>query len=161
MKFKNQEVHDAISRLKKQYYLFSHNQFISYYLLASNIPKNDILDVEDLIDSDKYYVAEGYDLQKLYEQILVFVRFMQKVKEKVLSQIENDSERRLRKLSHDDKVLFRMTIDNIPKNIKMFHQLISELFIEVRKQDRTMNGEDGMLFYQLPWLKEIEKALDT
>ena len=89
MKFKDKNIHDLIEKLKDQYQPFIHNQFINYYLLDSDIPKNDWLDVEDLIGSNKYYEAEGYDLNKLYDQILSFSSFLAKIKEEIFSVVED------------------------------------------------------------------------
>ncbi|MBA7521428.1 hypothetical protein ES705_13535 [subsurface metagenome] len=41
MKLKDKSIHDLIEKLKNQYQLFIHNQFINYYLLNSDIPTND------------------------------------------------------------------------------------------------------------------------
>ena len=105
MKFKDKNIHDLIEKLKDRYQLFVHNQFINYYLLDSDIPKNDWLDIEDLIGSNKYYEAEGHDLNKLYDQILSFSSFLTKNKKEILPRIQNEAALRIRKMSIDNKIL--------------------------------------------------------
>ena len=156
---KDKGIHDLIEKLKSQYQLFIHNQFINYYLIDSDIPKNDWLDVEDLIESNKYYEAEGYDLKKLYEQILTFSSFLTKIKKEILPRIQNEAAIRIRKMSIDNKILYEMTLDNLPENLKIFYDIIIELFINLKKVDKRIKGEENMLYIKLPYMREIEKKL--
>jgi len=160
MNFKDKTIHDIIDKLKIQYQLFTGNQFISYYLNESNIPKNDWMDIEDLIHSNRYFEAEGYDLEKLYEQIRTFSLFLVKIKEEILPMIARDSERRMAQLSSDNKVLYKMTIDNTPGNLKIFYDIISELYLNLKKIDQKINGEDKMVLARLPFAADIEKTLN-
>lgn len=161
MIFKDKGIHDLIEKLKSQYQLFIHNQFINYYLIDSDIPKNDWLDVEDLIESNKYYEAEGYDLKKLYEQILTFSSFLTKIKKEILPRIQNEAAIRIKKMSIDNKILYEMTLDNLPENLKIFSDLMIELFINVKKVDKRINDEENMLYIKLTYMREIEKKLIT
>ena len=161
MKFKDKNIHDLIEKLKDQYQLFVHNQFINYYLLDSDIPKNDWLDIEDLIGSNKYYEAEGHDLNKLYDQILSFSSFLTKIKEEILPRIKNEAALRVRKMSIDNKILYEMTLDNLPNNLKIFYDIIIELFINAKRVDKRIYGEENMLYIKFPYRQEIEKNLNT
>jgi hypothetical protein len=155
MKFKDKKIQDIIDRLKIHYQLFINNQFIKYYLYDSNIPKNDWLDIEDLIDANKYYDAEGYDLRKLYDQLLTFSSFLLKIKNEILPRIKSEAAFRIRKMSQNNKILYEMTLDNLPENLKIFHDILIELFINVKKADRKLNGENNMLYPKLPYMREI------
>ena len=53
-----------------------------------------------------------------------------------------------------------MTIDNAPSNLKIFYDIIIELFLNIKKVDKKLNGENNMLFNKLNYLKEIEKGLN-
>ena len=161
MIFKDKGIHDLIEKLKNQYQLFIHNQFINYYLIDSDIPKNDWLDVEDLIESNKYYEAEGYDLKKLYEQILTFSSFLTKIKKEILPRIQNEAAIRIKKMFIENKILYKMTLDNLPENLKIFYDLMIELFINVKKVDKRINDEENMLYIKLTYMREIEKKLIT
>jgi hypothetical protein len=161
MNFKDKSVRDAIDRLKHQYQIFTSNQFIIYYLNEAGIPKNDWIDIEDLIDSNKYYEGEGYDLDRLYEQILTFSRFVVKLKKEILPKINSDAQKRIARLSADNKVLYKMTVDNAPGNVKIFYDIIIDLFIKIKKIDEKRSGEGKMLYDKRSYLKEIEKNLDA
>ena len=160
MTFKDKTVHDIIEKLKEQYNLVTSNQFFNYYLGEASITKNDWIDIEDLINSNKYFEAEGYDLEKIYEQTLTFSRFLVTLKKEVLPKIANEADSRMAKLSIDNKVLYKMTIDNAPGNLKNFYSIIIELFITVKKIDKKLNGEDNMIYSKMNYLKEIDKNLN-
>jgi hypothetical protein len=160
MNFKDKAIHDIIEKLKGQYQLFTGNQFINYYLNESNIPKNDWIDIEDLIHSNRYFEAEGYDLEKLYEQVHTFSSFLAKIRKDILPKISQDSERRMAQLSADNKVLYKMTIDNTPGNLKIFYDIIIELYLNLKKIDQKFNGDDNMIIARLPFAAEIEKNLN-
>lgn len=160
MNFKDKIIYDIIEKLKNQYQLFISNQFISYYLNESNIPKNDWIDIEDLINSNKYFEAEGYEMEMLYEQILTFTTFLLKIKKEIMPKMMNEKARRMAKMSIDNKILYKMTVDNAPGNLKIFYDIIIELFINIKKIDKKINGEKKMLFDKLTFLKDIEKNLN-
>jgi len=160
MNFKDKIIYDIIEKLKNQYQLFISNQFISYYLNESNIPKNDWIDIEDLTNSNKYFEAEGYELEKLYEQTLTFTTFLVKIKKEIMPKMMDEKARRMAKMSLDNKILYKMTVDNAPGNLKFFYDIIIELFINIKKIDKKMNGEKKMLFDKLAFLKDIEKNLN-
>lgn len=160
MNFKDKIIHDIIEKLKNQYQLFTGNQFINYYLNESNIPKNDWMDIEDLMNSNRYFEAEGYDLEKLYEQIRTFSLFLTKIKKEILLKMTQDSERRMAQLSSDNRVLYKMTVDNTPGNLKIFYDIIIELYLNLKKIDQKLNGEENMIFARLPFASDIEKNLN-
>ena len=161
MNFKDKAIRDMIDSLKKHYKIFISNQFISYYLNESNIPKNDWIDIEDLIESNKYFEGEGYDMDRLYDQILTFSRFLDKLKKELLSRMKSDAEKRLSRMSQDNKILYKMTIDNAPGNVKIFYNILTDLFISVKKIDEKSNGPDRMLYNRHTYFKEIEKNLNV
>ena len=160
MTFKDKTVHDIIEKLKGQYKLVTSNQFFNYYLGEASITKNDWIDIEDLINSNKYFEAEGYDLEKIYEQTLTFSRFLVTLKKEVLPKIAKEANFRMVKLSTDNRVLYKMTIDNAPGNLINFYSIIIELFIAIKKIDKKLNGEDNMIYGKMNYLKEIEKNLN-
>jgi hypothetical protein len=160
MLFKDKAIYDMIDKLKNQYHIFLHNVYINYYLLDSSITTNDWLDIEDFIYSNKYYEGSGYDLNKLYDYILTFSTLLGKVKEEILPRMKEEAPYRTVKMSSDKKILFEMTINNLPENIKIFYDLIIELLIQVKKVDRKLNSEESMLYLRLPYMGEIERMLN-
>jgi len=160
MNFKDKAVRDMIDSLKKHYKVFISNQFISYYLNESNIPKNDWIDIEDLIESNKYFEGEGFDMERIYDQILTFSRFLDKLKKDVVLKMKGDVEKRLARMSLDNKILYKMTVDNAPGNVKIFYDVLIDLFLSIKKIDEKSNGPDKMIFNRHAYFKEIEKNLN-
>ena len=72
----------------------------------------------------------------------------------------DEKARRMARMSIDNKILYKMTVDNAPGNLKIFYDIIIELFINIKKIDKKMNGEKKMLFDKLTFLKDIEKNLN-
>ncbi|KPJ81409.1 MAG: hypothetical protein AMS17_19590 [Spirochaetes bacterium DG_61] len=161
MNFKDKDVHDVIERLKKQYQLFVHNQFINYYLLNSDIPKNDWLDIEDLVGSNKYFEAEGYELRKIYDQIYTFCNFLEKVKKEILPRIQGEAAIRISRMSTDTKILFEMTVDNLPNNLKTFYNILIDLYINLKRVDNKLSTDNNMLYRKLPFISDIENKLNV
>ena len=123
-------------------------------------PGNPPIDIENLINSNKYYEAEGYDLNTLYEQLLTFSSLLTKLKQEILPRIQNEAAIRIRKLSIDNKILYEMTLDNLPNNLKIFYGIISELYINIKKVDKRINSEENSLYVKLPYIEKIEKNLN-
>ena len=128
---------------------------------GAKISKSDWVEVEDLINANKYYEAEGYDVEKFYEEILAFARFLTKIKEEVLPRIKAETEIRLRKLTADNQILYKMTMNNAPGNVKVFFDLVSNLYVRLKRIDREKNGEEKALYSKIGFAKDIEKLLNT
>ena len=159
MIIKNKDIYDLIERLHEHYNIFFSNQFIKYYLLDSRIPKSIWINIEDLMNATKEHHAVGYELEKLYEQILSFASFLQTIKKEVLPRMMSEAQRRMNKMATDSRILFKMTLDNAPGNLQIFDDLISELFIAVRAMDTEKNGKEHALYTKLPYMKNIEEIL--
>ena len=161
MKIKDKKIFDIIDELGSRYNIFTHNQFINYYLLDSTIPKNDWMDIDDMINSNNTYEEEGYDLDRLYTQILAFTSFLTIIKEEIWPRIQIEAHRRMDKITSDSRLLYKMTLDNTPSNIKTFNSLIIDLFINVKRVDKTKNGEEHALFKKLNFIKIIQERLNS
>ena len=159
MSIKDKNIHDIIGRLREQYNVFFSNQFIKYYLLDSKISRSIWINIEDLMNARQEYQVVGYELEKLYEQIMSFTSFFQTIKKEVLPRMMEEAQRRMTKMATDSKILFRMTLDNAPGNLEIFNELVTELFIAVRDADTLKNGEEKALYKKLPFTKKIEEVL--
>lgn len=150
---------ELIERLHEHYNVFFSNHFVKYYLLDSKIPKSVWVSIEDLMNSTKDSKVSGYELEALYEQIMSFASFLQTIQKEVVPRMMNEAQRRMTKMAADSKILFKMTLDNAPGNMEIFHDLITELFMAVREADTLKNGEEKTLYKKLPYIKEIEQTL--
>ncbi len=161
MLLKDQKIFDTIEKLKERYYIFSSNNFVKSYLFESDISKNDWMDIEDLLNANQYYDATGYDLDNLYNQILTFARFLTRLERDIVPKMQNEANARANTLSKDNRVIFKMTVNNAPGNVKTLEELIKELFVGLKSLDRSTHGEDKMLLHKKSYLKELEQRLSS
>ena len=161
MKIKDKKIFDIIEELAGKYNIFTHNQFINYYLLDSVILKNDWIDVDDMLNSNNTYEEEGYELDRLYTQILAFASFLTVIKEEIWPRIQKEAQRRMEPMTPDSRLLYKMTLDNTPANLQTFTSLVTDLFINVKKVDKTKNGEENALFKKLGFIKDIQEKLNS
>jgi hypothetical protein len=160
MSIKDRRIFDILGELGDKYNVFTHNQFINYYLLNSGIPKNDWIDIEDMLSANSTYEEDGYELDKLYTQILAFSSFLTRIEEEILPRIHSEAPRRMEKMTQDSRILYKMTLENIPSNLKTFFDLITDLFINVKRVDKVQNGDNNALYRKLSFINEIQKMLN-
>ena len=153
-------IRETLEKLSSHYYMFFNNQFIKYYLLDAKISKSIWLDVEDLMNSAKDFDVRGCELEKFYEQILSFVTFISVIQNEVLPRMLNEAQPRIQKLSSTNRVLYRMTLENLPENICIFMGMINELLTIVKRIDISMNGEGHALCIKLSCIKDIDEKLN-
>ncbi len=161
MLLKDQKIFDAIEKLKERYHIFSSNNYIKSYLFEVDITKSDWMDIEDLLNANQYYDATGYDLDKLYDQILSFTKFLTRLERDVVPRMQNEVNARANTLSKDNRVIFKMTVNNAPGNVKTLEGLIKELFEGLKLLDRSAHGEERMRLRSKTYLKELEQKLST
>jgi len=161
MKLTDKLIREMIEKLSTHYNLFFNNQFIKYYLLDAKISKNIWLDVEDLMNSAKDFEVRGCELEKIYEQILSFITFISVMQTKVLPRMLNEAQPRIQKLASTNRILYKMTLGNLPENIRIFNGMINELLTTVKRIDISMNGEQNALCIKLSYIKEIGEKLNS
>jgi hypothetical protein len=159
MLLKDQKIFDTIERLKEQYHIFSSNNYIKSYLFEADISKSDWMDIEDLLNSNQYYDATGYDLDKLYDQLLTFSRFLTRLVRDIIPRMQNEVNARANTLSKDNKVIFKMTVNNAPGNVKTLEEFTVELFNGLKQLDKAAHGDAKMCLHSKNYLKELEQKL--
>jgi len=161
MLLKDQKIFDTIENLKERYRIFSSNNFIKSYLFEADISKSDWMDIEDLFNANQYYDSTGYDLGKLYDQLLTFTKFLTRLERDIVPKMQNEANARANTLSKDNRVIFKMTVNNAPGNVKTLEGLVKELFESLKMLDRSAHGEENMRLHTKSYLKELEQKLST
>jgi len=144
MLLKDQKIFDTIENLKERYRIFSSNNFIKSYLFEADISKSDWMDIEDL-----------------YDQILTFTRFLTRLERDIVPKMQNEANVRANTLSKDNRIIFKMTVNNAPGNVKTLEGLVKELFENIKMLDRSAHGEQKMRLHTKSYLKELEQKLST
>ena len=161
MILKDKLIKEKLVELSSHYNLFYNNQFIKYYLFDAKISKNIWIDIECLMNSVNDFETSGCELKNLYEQISSFVDFITVMRNEVIPKMLKEENLQAKKLSSTSKVLYRMTLKNLPENIRILINMINELYNTVKGIDVSMNGKDNALYINLSYVKKIDDNLNS
>ena len=159
MGIKDDRIKRIIARIQERYRMLMGNKFIQVFFSDLKMSRSDMADIEDLVNANKYYDAMGYDIEKLYDQIYSFVHILERYSKEVLPRMKNESRLRLARLSDDDKIRFKMTVENMGDNIRVIKEDLRELYENVKRVDVTENGKDSMVIFRRAHFKELEDLL--
>jgi hypothetical protein len=161
MLVKDNETFEIIEKLKNLYNNIIHNQIIRKKLLEASISKNTWVDIDELFDNNHVNQINGYDLERLYSQIISLVSFLDKLKNDVVVSIKNTPARYIESMEPRNKMLFKMTLGAIDYNVNAFADLVTNLFHSATAADKKAHGRDKAIYRSFPQLKEIGKSLIT
>jgi hypothetical protein len=159
MGIKDDRIKRIIARIQERYRMLMGNKFIQGFFSELKMTRSDMADIEDLVNANKYYDAMGYDIEKLYDQIYSFVHILERYSKEVLPRMKNESRLRLARLSDDDKIRFKMTVENMGDNIRVIKDDLRELYENVKRVDVTEHGQDSMVIFRRAHFKELEDLL--
>jgi hypothetical protein len=159
MGIKDEEIKRCITKIQERYRILMSNKFVQGYFSELKMTRSDMADIEDLVRANKHYDSMGYDIEKLYDQIYSFVNLLHRYRKEALPRMRNESSLRLARLSDDDKIRFRMTVENMDDNIHMLKSDLHDLFDNVKRVDLQENGQDSMVIFKRPHFKELEDLL--
>jgi hypothetical protein len=156
MPIRDEKIRNLISEIGERYRIMRGNKFMQAYLNEINLKRSDFSDIEDLIQANDYYEVEGYDLEKLYDQIYTYAQVLQTIEKEMLPRMRNESQLRLSRLSDDDKIRFKMTAASAEENHEIERKLLAELFENVKRVDLAVNGQNSMVIFTREHFKELD-----
>ena len=159
MGIKDEQIKSIIVRLQERYRILMGNKFVQGFFGELRLTRSDIADIEDLVSSNRHFDAMGYDIDKLYDQIYSFVHILHRYRKEALPKMRNESSLRLARLSDDDRIRFKMTVENMDDNIRVLKNDLHELYENVKRVDLQENGKDSMVVFKRPHFKELEDLL--
>jgi len=131
------------------------NRFLRPVLLQIQVDKNTWDLIEVLAEKMDLYRYQGFNLDELYRQIAACARFIEVARNK--STIK--SKINMLPPGHD-KTLREMAVSNFGSNLKVFSELLSELYKALVEMDKKDAGDKKKpLYTQMPELYDIEKLL--
>jgi hypothetical protein len=131
------------------------NRFLRPVLLQIQVDKNTWDLIEVLTEKMDLYRYQGFNLDELYRQIAACARFIEIARNK--STIK--SKINMLPPGHD-KTLREMAVSNFGSNLKVFSELLSELYKALVEMDKQDAGDKKKpLYAQMPELYDIEKLL--
>ena len=156
MGVRDESINTIITTLSEQYRLIMGNKFMMAYLNELGLARSDIADMEDLVNANKYYDVQGYNLESIYDQLYTFINVINRMEEELLPKMTNESTLRLDRLSDDDKIKFKMTVGNLGENINRSRQVLTDLFENVKRVDLAENGEKSMVIFRRDHFKQLD-----
>ena len=162
MLVKNADIYKIIDKMKEHFKNNIYNRFIRKALLTMQIPQStwDLLD--NIVENADFYKVQGYQFDELYDRILAAANFIFHARKEVAPHL-----RTLLSMGGDtvfsrspggpntDKVLTQMAINNFPVNIKIFSDMVDELYLKTVDLDKEMHKHDRPVFERIPELKQI------
>jgi len=156
MGVRDEIVNGIITNLNEQYRLIMGNKFMMAYINELGLARSDIADMEDLVNANKNYDVQGYNLENIYDQLYSFINVLKRMEEELLPKMMNESKLRLDRLSNDDKIKFKMTVGNLGENFKRSRQVLNDLFENVKRVDLEVNGQQSMVIFKREHFKQLD-----
>ena len=162
MVVKNADIYKIIDKMKEHFKNNIYNRYIRKALLTMRIPQStwDLLD--NMVENADYYKIQGYQFDELYDRILAAANFIFHARKEVapnlrslLSMGTGTFFSRGKGDQNADKVLTQMAINNFPVNIKIFSDMVNELYFKTVVIDKEMHKKEKPVFERIPDLKQI------
>jgi hypothetical protein len=130
------------------------NSYIRPALLQLPLESQDWAQIEAL--THKHAGNMGLDLDEMYRQISAAARFVYMVRRDLLPVLRN----RLRGGDLGTRKVFRdMAINNFGSNLKVFADLLNELYTALAELDRKNSRGRAPLYLQIPELIDVGRML--
>jgi len=124
-------------------------------LLQIQVDKNTWDQIEVLTEKMELYRYQGFHLDELYRQIAACARFVEVARNRTTIKSKMSA-----LPPGPDKILREMAVSNFASNLKVFADLLHELFISLVELDKKDVGEDGTPVYsQMAELYNIGRLL--
>jgi hypothetical protein len=130
------------------------NSFLRPALLQLSLRPQDWSQIEML--THKQAQNMGFELDELYLQISAAARFVFKVRQDLLPVLRN---RLGDRLPESEKVFQDMAVNNFGSNLKIFADLLNELYLALAELDKLNSRGHVPLYLQMPELIDVGRML--
>jgi len=162
---KDAEIMVLMDKIREHYHNNINNRYIRKALLIMDISRTTWENLESLTGKGDLYHTQGYNFDELYEWVASALTFIHHARTEVApnlkSIISSGSTTVLGKSvreREEDKILREMAIKTFPENLKMFAELVKELYNRVVELDKISNPVKPY-YKKYPEITELIKAL--
>ncbi|MDR1901096.1 MAG: hypothetical protein LBQ88_02265 [Treponema sp.] len=158
MQVRDAQVIRLVERISEHYRINISNRYIRPALLQLPLEKQSWDLIEVFTEKLEQYRYEGFHLDELYHQIAAAAHFVSLARRELVPGLRN----RIGSAGNSsgpDKVLRDMAVNNFASNLKLFADLLNELFIVLVELDRKDAKGHMPLYSTMPELAEIGKQL--
>ena len=144
-----------IERLGEHFRTNISNRYIRPALLNLPIDKQTWDLIENLTEKSEMYLYQGYHLDELYRQIASSARLVALAR-KDLSPLLRI---RLGSGPNSDRVLREMAINNFSSNLKLFADMLNELYVKLVAIDKENSAGKAPLYARMEELRDLGSQL--
>jgi hypothetical protein len=154
-RIKDAHVERLVEQIGEHYRSNISNRFLRPLLLQLPVDKNTLDLMEIITEKIESFNNQGFHLDELYRQIAACARFAD-IARNGMPSLKN-------RLNADpkspDKILRDMAANNFASNLKVFTDLLNELYITLVDLDKHNAGKNKPVFSQIPELANIDRLL--
>jgi len=144
-----------VERIGEHYRTNISNRFIRPTLLQLPLEKQSWDQIETLTEKIEQYRYQGFHLDELYRQIMAAARFVAVTRRDLVPSLRT----RFAGGTGPDKVLRDMAVNNFGSNLKLFADLLNELYVNLVELDKK-NAKGRCPFYMsIPELNDVGRML--
>jgi hypothetical protein len=162
MVIKNAKIFQIIDKIKDHFKNNIYNRYMRKALLLIQISQTtwDLLD--SLTEKAEFFKVQGYQLDELYDRIIAAAQFIFHARKEVMPNLRSllaaGGDAMFSRSTGEpgaDRVLSEMASTNFPVNLKIFADLVNELYLETVEIDKEMHKNKKPIFEKIPELKNI------
>jgi hypothetical protein len=157
MQINDSEISMLIEKLGEHYRNNISNRFVRPALLHMPLDNQAWDLIESLMEKSDQANTQGIHLAELYSQIGAAARFVSLARSDVAPSLRMRLGPSLRGTS--DRVLLEMAINNFASNLRLFADLLNELYVKLVEMDTHAAAGRMPLYKQMPELQEIGHLL--
>jgi len=154
-RIKDAEVIRLIEQIGEHYRANIANRYLRPVLLQLQIDKSTWDLIEEFTEKMEQYRYQGFHLDELYRQIAACARFVELARNK--SNIK--SKMNAIPASEADKILRDMAVSNFTSNLRVFTDLLNELYMILVEFDKKNSGERPPLYTQMSELYLVGRLI--
>ena len=152
-RIKDTEIVRIIGQIGEHYQNNISNRFIRPVLLQLQIDKNTWDLIEILTEKMELFRYQGFHLDDLYRQIAACARFIE------VARNGNIKNRLSAFPSGPEKILREMAANNFSSNLKVFSDLLNELYQTLVQIDKNNSGRNPPVYTQVSELFSVDRIL--
>ena len=146
-----------IERIGEHYRTNISNRFIRPALLQLPLEKQSWDQIEALTEKIEQYQYQGFLLDELYRQVIACSRFVSIIRLELVPILRNRLSGHTS--SDSDRVLREMAVNNFSSNLKLFVDLVNELYIKLVELDKKEAKGKRPVYMSIPELQDIGRLL--
>jgi len=146
-----------IERISGHYCANISNSFIRPALKQAELDKSTWDQLELLTERFEQFRYQGYHLDELYRHVAAAARFVNTVRRDIAPSLRYRLSRNT--LSKTDNVLWNMAINNFNSNLRIFADLLNDLYVRLAEYDVAASKGKRPLYRQMPELDDIGSQL--